>query len=122
LLDSFNQVDFSWDNIAISYWTSVEINFAIICACVMTLKPLITKIAPNLIDEGLRPSDLEGDQRTASGGHPPTIGTKAVRIHHVGHSLVSEHSSIDEAEEQEIAAQFREKVPTDQPGPSSNPW
>lgn len=36
------------------YWTSVEVNAAITCACIMTLKPLIQRIFPRLLSTGSR--------------------------------------------------------------------
>ena len=39
-------MDFTWDYISISIWTCIEVNIAIVCACLMTLKPLIAKLWP----------------------------------------------------------------------------
>jgi len=33
----------------IAYWSTVEVNASIICACIMTLKPLIQKWFPNML-------------------------------------------------------------------------
>ncbi|PGH18990.1 hypothetical protein AJ79_00023 [Helicocarpus griseus UAMH5409] len=40
--------DPTWDQTATAYWSAVEINVAIVCACLPTLKPLISKIAPSI--------------------------------------------------------------------------
>jgi hypothetical protein len=44
--------DPSWDSIDMSHWNCVEVNIAIVCACFMTMKPLISKIWPRLLDPG----------------------------------------------------------------------
>lgn len=41
--------DITWDNVDSATWSSIEINVAIICACLPTLKPLITSFAPCLL-------------------------------------------------------------------------
>ncbi|KAK4158618.1 hypothetical protein QBC43DRAFT_305292 [Cladorrhinum sp. PSN259] len=51
-------VDPSWDSIPMSHWNCVEVNVAMVCACLMTVKPLISKLWPGLLD---RPSSNEVD-------------------------------------------------------------
>ena len=41
--------DVSWDNIPIAYWTSIESNTGIICACLPSLKQLLSRFLPRLI-------------------------------------------------------------------------
>ncbi len=41
--------DVSWDNVPIADWTAVECNIAIMCACLPTLKPLLSRFLPFLI-------------------------------------------------------------------------
>ncbi|KXX75687.1 hypothetical protein MMYC01_208302 [Madurella mycetomatis] len=42
------------------YWTSVEVNAAISCACIMTLKPFIQRIFPRLFpSKGIRTQSLQ---------------------------------------------------------------
>jgi len=42
--------DFSYVGASITYWSVVELNAGIICACLMTLKPLAAKLVPRLIN------------------------------------------------------------------------
>ncbi len=64
------------------YLTAVETNAAIVCACVMTLKPLVAKIFPKWMAS--RDSRGSSDSSTQQGpgsfgrvrGGPPTIGSR----------------------------------------------
>ncbi|RYC91540.1 hypothetical protein BFJ63_vAg5551 [Fusarium oxysporum f. sp. narcissi] len=38
-----------WASITPTYWACIEVNMAIICACLMTLRPLVEKYAPKLL-------------------------------------------------------------------------
>lgn len=61
----------------LSYLTAVEINGAIVCACVMTLKPLLVKFCPRLLSA--RSSGSRSNPNRASDslvGGPPTIGSR----------------------------------------------
>ncbi|KAL2167290.1 hypothetical protein VTG60DRAFT_1449 [Thermothelomyces hinnuleus] len=40
--------DFTWVAAELSYLTAVEVNGAIVCACVMTLKPLLARVFPRI--------------------------------------------------------------------------
>ncbi|KAK0634102.1 hypothetical protein B0T14DRAFT_561619 [Immersiella caudata] len=77
LVMNSNAVDFTWDFATPTSWAIIEVNFSIICACVMTLKPLIVKIFPGLAEARLSSSDR--DQSWDMQNHPPTIGTKPMR-------------------------------------------
>jgi hypothetical protein len=44
--------DSTYDNFGIAIWTVIEVNSAIIGACLPTLKPLITKLFPRLLSSG----------------------------------------------------------------------
>jgi hypothetical protein len=39
-------LDFTWDFVPISHWNCAELNVGIICACLMTMKPLIDRAWP----------------------------------------------------------------------------
>lgn len=41
--------DFSYDNIGIAIWSCIEVNVAILCACLPALKPLISHFFPGLL-------------------------------------------------------------------------
>ena len=64
--------DFSWDFVNVSHWTSVEVNTAIVCACLLAIRPLI-----DLLWSKLRRSSRRRGTSLASG--PPTIGSESVR-------------------------------------------
>lgn len=42
-------VDTSWDSSAISYFSVVEVSVGIVCACVLTLRPLLADLCPALV-------------------------------------------------------------------------
>jgi hypothetical protein len=44
---AINTKDPFWDNAPAAYWSVVELNCGIICACLPTLRPLIQKAVPN---------------------------------------------------------------------------
>jgi fucose permease len=45
-----NEVDFSYHASISFMWSAVEVNLGIVCACIPTMKPLISRILPVLID------------------------------------------------------------------------
>ncbi len=49
--------DVSWDNVPIADWTAVECNIGIMCACLPTLKPLLSRFLPFLMHSGPGGSD-----------------------------------------------------------------
>ena len=67
LRDSIDTDDPTWDNVPTSYWTVVELNCGIICACLPTLRPLLRKF-------------LAGPDRDSSPkGSFATIGEQSLR-------------------------------------------
>jgi len=97
LILSSNVADTTWDYTTSAYWTTVEVNFSIICACVMTLKPLIVKFFPGLVEVRLSSSDRDQSWELSMSRNPPTIGTKSVRTPRRNEAtLASGLSSIDE--------------------------
>ena len=44
--------DVSWDNVPIAYWTAIECNIGIVCACLPSLKQLLSRFLPFLIHSG----------------------------------------------------------------------
>ncbi|KAJ5524625.1 hypothetical protein N7494_011275 [Penicillium frequentans] len=56
-----DSTDPTWDNVGAASWSAIECNTGIICACLPTLKPLISKLAPGLL------STLNGSRRQKSG-------------------------------------------------------
>ena len=41
--------DLTWDNVGAASWSAVELNVAIICACLPMLKPLLVRMFPHLL-------------------------------------------------------------------------
>ncbi|KAJ6110336.1 Integral membrane protein [Penicillium sp. IBT 16267x] len=61
-----DSTDPTFDNVGAASWSAIECNTGIICACLPTLKPLISKLAPGLL------SSMNGSRRQGSGhmSHP----------------------------------------------------
>lgn len=79
--------DPSWDAVNIAIWSSIELNTAIVCACSMTLKPLVHRFFPRMFTHGYRHQGSVEDVahghhhglRGRSDGRPATIGTRRQR-------------------------------------------
>ncbi|KAK4188146.1 hypothetical protein QBC35DRAFT_383311 [Podospora australis] len=69
--------DTTYNNTNLNHWTSIEAHTAIIVACAMTLKPLVTKFFPNLLVP--QTPDSSGSPSNASSGPQLTIGSKPLR-------------------------------------------
>ncbi|EGS21845.1 uncharacterized protein CTHT_0037160 [Thermochaetoides thermophila DSM 1495] len=63
--------DFTYAGTPLIYWTVIEVDTAIVVACAMTLKPLITRFFPNL----LIPRSIWDASVLESNGRPRTIGS-----------------------------------------------
>lgn len=76
LAASIGAVDFSFTGVDINYWSLVEVNTAIVCASVMTLKPLFNRIfaASTRQATGTPEGAAPGDHI-----HLPTIGSRPAR-------------------------------------------
>ncbi|KAH7071774.1 hypothetical protein FB567DRAFT_538784 [Paraphoma chrysanthemicola] len=44
--------DPTWENIGVANWSNIELNTAILCACLPTLRPLILRLFPSLLPSG----------------------------------------------------------------------
>ena len=74
-------MDFTYSGTNLTYWTVIEAHTAIVVACTMTLKPLVTRFFPNLLVPASRRSDSSKDEASAiSSGPPLTIGSKPSRM------------------------------------------
>ncbi|KAK0727766.1 hypothetical protein B0T26DRAFT_766369 [Lasiosphaeria miniovina] len=92
LVEEYKRVDFTFDNVSISYLTCIEVNAAIACACCMTLKPFVARVFPRLFggsrsDSAVAAAAGRRDAEAAAGSGrergergPPTIGSKPSRI------------------------------------------
>jgi hypothetical protein len=76
--------DVSWDNVPIAYWTAIESNVGIVCACLPSLKQLLLRFIPILMHSS--PSTLLADAEgpweqqhrfIKSAGHNHDISTAA---------------------------------------------
>jgi hypothetical protein len=65
--------DITWDLVGMANWSTVEINAAVVCGCMPTLRPLLTKAFGPLMDRIFPPPDssLEDPDST----RPRTIGS-----------------------------------------------
>jgi fucose permease len=68
-----NQKDFAWYASLSLMWSVVEVNIGIICACIPTLKPLITRILPKLIHDGSIIHTTDKSASFVSPDEPATI-------------------------------------------------
>ncbi|KAK3401468.1 hypothetical protein B0T20DRAFT_492159 [Sordaria brevicollis] len=57
---SATSTDPSYDNASVTCWSAVELNLSITIACIMTLKPLISRVFPRLLHNGLSPESCDG--------------------------------------------------------------
>lgn len=64
LYSAINTTDPTWDNVPVSYWTVVELNCGIICACLSTLRPLISKLVPWTLHHSGLASEQDSDATT----------------------------------------------------------
>lgn len=60
--------DPTWDYAVVQYWTLVEMNIAIVIACLLVLKPLLAKMFPALL--GPQPSPSPEDAPRTIGSDP----------------------------------------------------
>lgn len=49
LLQFANSTNPTWDNLAVTTWSTVEINVGIICACMPSLRVLLVRIFPKIL-------------------------------------------------------------------------
>ncbi|KAM7186409.1 hypothetical protein V8F20_011410, partial [Naviculisporaceae sp. PSN 640] len=69
--------DFTYDGAELNYWLFIEVHTGIVIACLMTLKPLIGRLCPNLLSGASNPST---DSTGIAPENPPlTIGSRPLR-------------------------------------------
>lgn len=91
--------DFTWDFVAISNWTSIEVNTSIVCVCLLVTKPLFMTLWCKLRFKS-------GKFQTKRNGRQSTIGSTPVQygsasdglFAHQGNSFVSERPLVDDPE------------------------
>ncbi|KAK3687807.1 hypothetical protein B0T22DRAFT_479091 [Podospora appendiculata] len=67
--------DFTWTGTELTLWTVVEVNTSIVVACLMTLKPLVARFLPRLLDS----REGAGTSSDTSSAPPLTIGSRPLR-------------------------------------------
>ncbi|KAK3896661.1 hypothetical protein C8A05DRAFT_20412 [Staphylotrichum tortipilum] len=73
---SISRLDFTdvpYQFSVVAYWGAVEVNLAIICACLTTLKPLVARFFPKLLDSMSSEKTSQGGTLCHTGRHG-TIG------------------------------------------------
>jgi hypothetical protein len=84
-LGRLSGLDIVWELSTVAYWGAVEVNLAIICACLTTLKPLITKLFPKALGSGYGTYGTNGigntTHRGGGGGGTKMTVTTAKRPH-----------------------------------------
>ncbi|KAK0750956.1 hypothetical protein B0T18DRAFT_59497 [Schizothecium vesticola] len=65
--------DFTWDFVTVAHWTSVEVNAAVVCACLLVIRPLL-----GVLWSKLRPASWLRVGRMSLGSGQPTIGSESV--------------------------------------------
>ena len=78
-----NTMDFTFDNVSVALWSSIETNATVVVGSFATMKPLLSKWFPNLI-EGKNSREGEGNAassqpQTHASGRVPTIGSTPLR-------------------------------------------
>ncbi|KAL5355418.1 integral membrane protein [Aspergillus floccosus] len=63
-----DSTDPTFDNVDAAYWSAIECNTGIICACLPTLRPLVSRVVPHLL------STLSVNGRNAYGNAPLSRG------------------------------------------------
>lgn len=68
----------SYGSVNLDFWSMIEANTGIACACVMTLKPLVSRLVPG---QGRKKSmgSHPGQMLPGPHMHPPTIGSEPSR-------------------------------------------
>jgi hypothetical protein len=92
--------DFTYHLATLAIWGSVEVNLAIICACLMTLKPLIVRIFPRLLKSTYMetPRSLGYIDRGTGISASASRG-RGTRVKHESESLVELSNSRNDSEE-----------------------
>ncbi|KAM7220160.1 hypothetical protein V8F06_004488 [Rhypophila decipiens] len=69
--------DYTYTGAELNYWLFIEVHTCIVIACLMTLKPLLAKFAPNLLTE--RDPSTSHSSGMSPSDPPLTIGSRPLR-------------------------------------------
>lgn len=67
----------SYGSVDLDFWSMIEANTGIACACLMTLKPLVSRLVPGASRRSM--SSAPGHMLPRLSVHPPTIGSEPSR-------------------------------------------
>ena len=76
------RADMTWDLVPIANWSTVEMNAAVVCGCMPTLKPVMVKVFGPVTDR-IFPQQ-HPPQGDPAGGRPRTIGSMPMRVFNFG--------------------------------------
>lgn len=71
--------DMTWDYTAIANWTSTELNVAVVCGCMPTLKPVLTKMFGPLMDRFFPSEHQSLEDSSPANTRPRTVGSMPMR-------------------------------------------
>ncbi|KAF2744936.1 hypothetical protein M011DRAFT_448271 [Sporormia fimetaria CBS 119925] len=74
-------IDPLWDSAETTYWSIIELNVGILCACLSTLRPLIQKFAPGLLGSADNYSHKLPTIQTWTGASGTVSGDRGRDIH-----------------------------------------
>lgn len=77
-------LDVSWDSSAISYFSVIEVNVGIVCACMITLRPLLINLFPSALKSSYASPAYYGANRTAL---PSTKKSSRDTMTHADHGI-----------------------------------
>ena len=70
--------DFTWENVAPSCWSIIELTSAITCSCLPTLRPIMTRYFPKLGTIGRSTKGYAQTGESGPSGAPPTVGSQSM--------------------------------------------
>ncbi|KXX73599.1 Phosphoglucosamine mutase [Madurella mycetomatis] len=85
--------DMTWHFTAIANWSSTELNLAVVCGCMPTLKPVLTKIFGPLMDRLFPPEHQSLEDSGPSNARPRTVGSMPMKALKFGRQPKSQNSS-----------------------------
>ncbi|GAB1316029.1 hypothetical protein MFIFM68171_06239 [Madurella fahalii] len=85
--------DVTWDYTAIANWSSAEMNMAIVCGCMPTLKPILTKVFGPLMDRFFPPQHQSLEDSGSASARPRTVGSMPMKAFRFGRQPKSQNSA-----------------------------
>ncbi|KAK3897943.1 Phosphoglucosamine mutase [Staphylotrichum tortipilum] len=77
-----NSQDITWDLVFVANWSTAELNAAVICACMPTLRPVLGKVFGPLADRVFPPQEPSSEDTT--GSRPRTVGSMPMQAFRFG--------------------------------------